>query len=77
MSDVEEMISAHSARETTAQDESGSKKKEKLRREGGVDLARPRRRQTVLMVSATRGIFVVITALLEDKSNTTALGLRF
>jgi hypothetical protein len=33
LSDIDEMISAHSARETTAQDEGGSKKMKKGRRE--------------------------------------------
>jgi hypothetical protein len=42
LSDVDEVISAHLARETTAQDEGGSKKKEKGRREGGRKPKHPR-----------------------------------
>jgi hypothetical protein len=40
--------------------------------------SRPRRRVTILVVPAIpRGIFVLITALLEHISNKTALGLNF
>jgi hypothetical protein len=58
LSNAEEMISEHSAREATAQDEGGSIKKEKGRREGGSKPKQPRARaKTKKFIAASRFFF--------------------